>query len=43
LPDTAGGVAVHPDGRQFAYQMGERLDEVWVLENFLPSVRAAAK
>jgi hypothetical protein len=44
LPDTVNApVAVNPNGRHFAYQMGERLEEVWVLENFLPTARSAAK
>jgi Tol biopolymer transport system component len=33
-------VAVHPDGRQIAYTSGERKQEVWVLENFLPALNA---
>lgn len=30
---------LHPDGRQIAYVSGERNQEVWVLENFLPAVK----
>jgi Tol biopolymer transport system component len=30
-------VRLHPDGRQIAYSAGTREEEVWVIENFLPS------
>lgn len=41
-PDTVNGpLAVHPDGRRVAYPAGARLDEVWVLENFLPQAKTA--
>ena len=44
LPDSVSGVlSIHPDGRQFAYEMGDRQEEVWVLENFLPAAKAAQK
>jgi Tol biopolymer transport system component len=33
LPDFK---AIHPDGRQIVYMIGERESEVWVMENFLP-------
>ncbi len=33
LPDFR---AIHPDGRQIVYMIGERESEVWVMENFLP-------
>lgn len=42
-PTVSGPVAVHPDGRRFAYQMGERLEEVWVLEHFLPEAKSPGK
>jgi hypothetical protein len=33
---------VHPDGRRVAFTVGPYVKtEVWVLENFLPEVRAA--
>jgi len=32
--------AIHPDGRRLAYLAGEGKGEVWVLENFLPSISA---
>jgi hypothetical protein len=28
--------SIHPDGRQFAFVMGEPKLEIWALENFLP-------
>jgi Tol biopolymer transport system component len=44
LPDSVSGVlSIHPDGRQFAYEMGDRQEEVWVLENFLPPAPKSAK
>jgi Tol biopolymer transport system component len=33
-----GGLRIHPNGRQAAFVTGEHQSEVWVLENFLPSV-----
>jgi len=33
----------HPDGQQVAFQAGGRSGEVWVLENFLPPLKSAAK
>jgi len=35
-----GAVNVHPDGRRIAYVSGDRREEVWVLENFLPALNA---
>ena len=36
------GLSVHPDGRRIAFTAGTpRRPEVWVLENFLPPVKAA--
>lgn len=32
-----GAVAIHPSGRQIAFQNGEYKAEVWMLENFLPA------
>jgi Tol biopolymer transport system component len=40
---AGGAFSVHPDGRQIAYLAGEQKYEVWVLENFLPAAKAAAK
>lgn len=34
-------VSVHPDGRQIAFDAQENRFEVWVMENFLPSLTAA--
>lgn len=33
-------ISMHPDGRQIAYTAGETNLEVWVMENFLPELRA---
>ncbi len=33
-------ISVHPDGRQIAYTAGETRLEVWVMDNFLPELRA---
>jgi Tol biopolymer transport system component len=38
-----GWMAMHPDGKRIAYLAGEREEEVWVLENFLPAAKAAQK
>ncbi len=29
---------VHPDGRRIAFDAGERRQEIWVMENFLPEL-----
>ncbi|MBZ5585311.1 MAG: hypothetical protein LAQ30_24530 [Acidobacteriia bacterium] len=34
-------INIHPDGRQVAYLGGDKKNEVWVLENFLPVAKAA--
>jgi len=34
-------LAIHPDGRQIAFTAGEVKEEVWVMENFLPALKAA--
>lgn len=33
-------LSVHPDGRRIAFTGGEQMHEIWVMENFLPPVRA---
>ena len=33
--------SIHPDGKRIAYTKNKRRSEVWVLENFLPDLRAA--
>jgi Tol biopolymer transport system component len=38
---TRGTLAIHPDGRQVAFTAGEAKEEVWVMENFLPPLKAA--
>jgi len=35
-----GTLAIHPDGRQIAFTAGEVKEEVWVMENFLPALKA---
>jgi Tol biopolymer transport system component len=35
-----GVISLHPDGRQIAFLTGQVNSEVWVLENFLPALRA---
>ena len=41
-PGLGPVVRVHPDGRQIAYVVGDAAkQEVWVLENFLPALKAA--
>ena len=40
-PYAQGKIALHPDGRQFAYDSGKWTAEVWVLENFLPALKAS--
>jgi Tol biopolymer transport system component len=32
---------IHPDGRRIVYTAGQQKREVWVLENFLPTLRAS--
>ena len=36
-----GELRVHPDGRRIAFSASQEVDEIWVLENFLPELRAA--
>lgn len=44
LPPTVNArIDVHPDGKQLAFEAGERRQEVWVLENFLPAASKALK
>jgi Tol biopolymer transport system component len=40
-PYAAGKLRLHPDGRQVAYVSGRWSNEVWVLENFLPTLKAS--
>ena len=35
------GLSVHPDGDRIAFTSGVYDEEIWVMENFLPEVRAA--
>lgn len=35
------GLRLHPDGRRIAFTAGSLKTEVWVLENFLPALKAA--
>jgi hypothetical protein len=34
-------VCIHPDGRHIAFTEVKSRNEVWVLENFLPALKAA--
>ena len=34
-------LSVHPDGRHIAFTAGQDRSEVWVMENFLPTLKAA--
>ena len=36
-----GVISLHPDGRQIAFLAGQVNSEVWVLENFLPALKAS--
>lgn len=38
---AASQLSVHPDGRRIAFDGGETKSEVWVMENFLPTLKAA--
>jgi len=40
-PYAQGKIRLHPDGRQLAYDSGQSKQEVWVLENFLPALKAS--
>lgn len=35
------GLSAHPDGRHIAFTAGQDKQEVWVMENFLPALKAA--
>jgi Tol biopolymer transport system component len=34
-------ISVHPDGRRIAFNAGDSKTEVWMMENFLPALKAA--
>jgi Tol biopolymer transport system component len=36
-------LCLHPDGRHIAFTAGQDTSEVWVMENFLPTLKAAGK
>ena len=36
-------LCLHPDGRHIAFTAGQDTSEVWAMENFLPSLKAAGK
>jgi len=40
-PEGLLQMRIHPDGRRIAFQAGEDRAELWVMENFLPALRAA--
>jgi Tol biopolymer transport system component len=40
---SASGVSIHPDGRRIAFTAGDRTNDVWVMENFLPESIARAE
>ncbi len=35
------GIRLSPDGKQIAFRTGDRGEEVWALESYLPNIRAA--
>jgi Tol biopolymer transport system component len=37
----AGEYSVHPDGRRIAFTSGQLKHEIWVIENFLPLLKAS--
>lgn len=39
--DTIRPLRIHPDGRRVAFAAGFPAWEVWVMENFLPVLKAA--
>ena len=39
--DKMNGVTMHPDGKRIAFTGGGYTNEVWVMENFLPELRAS--
>lgn len=40
-PRIFGGLRFSPDGRQIAFIAGQSKGGVWVMQNFLPALRAA--
>ncbi len=34
------GLSIHPDGQQIAFSTSEQEREIWVMENFLPEIKA---
>jgi len=40
IDGTFQDLNIHPDGKQFAFSARENNEEVWVLENFLPVLKA---
>ena len=43
---SEGGMSelrVHPDGRRIAFALDQRMDEIWVMENFLPKLEGGNK
>jgi Tol biopolymer transport system component len=43
FPEQAFGFNVHPSGKRMAFTQSRTNYEVWVLENFLPSLKSPAK
>jgi Tol biopolymer transport system component len=39
--DALQFVRIHPDGQRIAFDAGGYSNEIWVMENFLPALRAA--
>ncbi len=39
--DAVDQLRIHPDGQRVAFESGVYTSEVWVMENFLPALRAA--
>ena len=35
---SGGGIRLHPNGKQIAFFAGKRSQEVWALEDFLPTL-----
>jgi Tol biopolymer transport system component len=40
--DSISSLGVHPDGKRIVFQSGTSSVEIWVLENFLPTLAATA-
>jgi Tol biopolymer transport system component len=38
IPNYIGGLRIHPNGRQIAFQAGEQSQEIWALENLTAGV-----